>query len=147
MSKKIVYRGTLPVGSEERINLSTLNGKTGYKITKFQIISTAPGTVDQEIVSKIMAKKDPNIGAVVEFTNSNLLAVSYISEGASVAYPLDTTIIIDNKKFNQDIFVSVSSANGSTQAVNYYIELESMSLSDLEATYLTLQNIKQIASP
>ena len=146
MSKKIVYRGTLSVGTEERIKLSTLNGKTGYKITKFQIISTAPGTVDQEIVCKVMDKKDSNIGAVVEFTNSNLLAVSYISEGASVAYPLDSTIIIDNKKFNQDIFVSVSSANSSTQPVNYYIELESMSLSDLEASYLTLQNIRQITS-
>ena len=35
-------------------------------------------------------------------------------------------------------------ADGKTQPFNYYLELEAMSISDLEATYLTLQNIKSI---
>ena len=33
MSKKISYKGTLPIGLEDKISLRTINGKTGYKIT------------------------------------------------------------------------------------------------------------------
>ena len=146
MSKKLTYKGTLAIGLEDRIKLSTIKGKIGYRITKFQIIGTTPGAVDQEIVCKIKSDNDTNIGATVEFTDDELLAVSYMSEGASVAYPFYSTIIIDRQSFNQDIFVSAASANSSTQPVNYYIELETMELSDLQATMLTLRNLRTITS-
>ena len=44
MSKrKISYAGKINMGTQDKINLKTNNGKTGYKITKFQVISTTPG--------------------------------------------------------------------------------------------------------
>jgi len=145
MRKKISYRGKVPIGEQERIRLKTIDGKTGYKISKFQVMPTAPGINHQEIVAKI-TKTDQtgSIDALVDFTNSDLLAVNYFVENPGTNVTPDDSIIFDNEKFNQDIFINITDANGGTVPVNYYIELESMTLSDLEATMLTLQNIKTI---
>ena len=53
MSRIITYKGKLNIDTEDRIKLSTLDGKTGYKINKFQIISTTPGTGNKELIGKI----------------------------------------------------------------------------------------------
>ena len=146
MSKKLSYKGQLPIDTEERISLATLNGKTGYRIKKFEIISSTPGVGDVEIVAKVMKDKDPNIGPTVNLTDSNYLAVIFYQDGASQVYPSQTELIFDNETFNQDIYINISSPNGSTIPFNYYLELESMALSDLEATMLTLKNIRTITS-
>ena len=147
MSKTIAYRGTLPPGEQERIKLQTLNGKTGYRIVKFQIVPVAIFTTDY-VCQIYNTNKVANITNEINFTDSDLLAVAVQkSESSSSAGPFGGEVIIfDNKKFNQDIFVTMASAGGFTNPVNYYIELETMPLSDIEATYMTLQNIRQITS-
>tara|TARA_R110000824_G_scaffold179134_3_gene359235 strand:- start:812 stop:1276 length:465 start_codon:yes stop_codon:yes gene_type:complete len=147
MSKKISYRGTLAMGNEERISLATIKGKVGYRISKFQIISTTPGAgAAVEFIAKITKVKDPAIGPTVRFTDSDLLAVAFYSDNDSTAYPANETIIFDNEIFNQDIFVNITDADGGTIQGNYYIELERMDLSDLESTMLTLKNLREITS-
>jgi hypothetical protein len=148
MSKTISFKGKLDIGLEDRIKLSTLNGKIGYRITKFQILSTLPGQGSAaELIAQIYNKsQEGSIGTTVDFTNSELLAVAYQEFKNASGNGMPTTIIFDNVKFNQDIFVNITDASGGTTPCNYYIELEAMSISDLEATYLTLQNIKTIAS-
>ena len=146
MSRKISYRGTLDMGLEDRISLATIKGKVGYKITKFQLLSTTPGVGHVEYVGKITKVKDPNIGPVANFTDSDLLAIAYYEDNANAGDGGKTTIIFDNEKFNQDIFVNITDATGGTVACNYYIEIESMDLSDLEATMLTLKNIRTVTS-
>jgi hypothetical protein len=147
MSKTISYRGTLPIGEEQRISLATIKGKVGYKISKFQLISTTPGTANYEYVGKITKVKDPNIGPVVKFTDADLLAVVYYKGNLSSNESATTdTIIFDNEKFNQDIFVNITDAGGGTVECNYYIELETMDLSDLQTTMLTLKNIRTVTS-
>ena len=147
MSKIISYKGTLSMGLEERIHLSTLKGKVGYKINKFQLISTTPGVGDYEYVGKITKVKDPNIGATIQFTDFDLLAVVFHKGKFSANEPANTdTIIFDNEKFNQDIFVNITDAGGGTVPCNYYIELETMALSDLESTMLTLKSLRTISS-
>ena len=145
MSKTISYRGTLPMGEQNRIRLKTNTGKTGYKITKFQILSNTPGAASSEFIAKI-TKTDQtgSIAATVNFTDADLLACAYLQENASVSVPQSETIIFDNEKFNQDIFINITDASGGTVECNYYIELETMALSDLETTYLTLQSIRTI---
>tara|TARA_Y100000361_G_C11010982_1_gene264320 strand:- start:92 stop:535 length:444 start_codon:yes stop_codon:yes gene_type:complete len=145
MSKKISYKGQIPIGEEERIKLATINGKTGYKITKFQLMSSTPGANKYEYVGKITKVPDTNIGPTVDFTNSDLLAVVYLkgNSGANDA-GFDKIIIFDNEKFNQDIFVNITDASGGTTPCNYYIELETMSLSDLESTMLTLKSLRTV---
>lgn len=152
MSKTISYRGTIPVGEQERIRLKTNNGKTGYKITKFQLMSTKPGDSSTgapgtyEYVAKIFSTDQTgNIDATVNFTDANLLAAIYYQDSASAGDNQADTIIFDNMKFNQDIFITLADAATGTTPANYYIELETMTLSDLEATYLTLQSIKTIS--
>jgi hypothetical protein len=146
MSKTLSYRGTLPIGEQNRIRLKTNNGKTGYRIVKFQIISTTPGASNAEFVGQVFkTDQTGSISATVNFTDSDLLACAYLQDNSSSAVPMSETIIFDNEKFNQDIFVNITDASGGTVACNYYIELETMPLSDLESTYLTLQSLRTIS--
>ena len=144
MSKTLSYRGKIDMGTENRIKLATKQGKVGYKINKFQIISTTPGTGNVELVSKITKVTDTNIGPTAKFTDADLLGVAFYSGNENAAYPFSETIIFDNEMVNQDIFVSMADADGGTVPGNYYIELETMNLSDVEATMLTLESIKTI---
>ena len=146
MSKTVSYRGIIPIGEQERIKLSTIDGKTGYKITKFQVLPKDVGTVSYELIGQIFKKDQTgSVGTAVDFSNSELLATSVLI-GKSSENLQNIVTIFDNEKFNQDIFINITDASGGTNPTNYYIELEKMSLTDLEATYLTLQNIKTIKS-
>ena len=148
MSKTISFRGALPIGEQDRIRLKTNNGKVGYKITKFQVITTTPGGGSTEMIGQIFkTDQTGNITTTVDFTDSDLLAMAFYQDGATIDNTQNTTVIFDNEKFNQDIFVNITDASGSTVPGNYYIELEAMSLTDLETTMLTLQSIRQVTSP
>ena len=147
MSKTLSFRGQLPIGIEEQIKLSTTNGKTGYKITKFQIMSSTPGTPSVEYIAQIYkTERSSNINTTPNFSNGNLLAVVYYQDEASTHNPSSQDVIFDNETFNQDIFVNITDANGGTTPCNYYIELEVMNISDNQATKLTLQSLRNIAS-
>ena len=149
MSKTISFRGTLPIGEQDHIRLKTNTGKVGYKITKFQLMQTNPGNIDHEFVGKIFkTNQTGNIDGEVQMTDSDLLAAVYKkteSGGSSGVY--QESIIFDNEVFNQDIFVTIVDNAGSVEPCNYYIELETMALTDLETTKLTLQSIRQITAP
>ena len=148
MNKTISYKGAIAIGQQDRIRLKTIKGKVGYKITKFSTLSSAPGTTDHELVTKIF-KTDQSaaVSPAVDFTDSDLLAVSYYKEGDSngnvMAYE---SIIFDNEVFNQDIFITMDDATSATTPGNYYLELETMDLSDIETTKLTLQSIRTVTS-
>tara|TARA_Y100000593_G_scaffold9744_1_gene17680 strand:+ start:156 stop:599 length:444 start_codon:yes stop_codon:yes gene_type:complete len=145
MSKKISYKGQVPVGEQDRIKLATINGKTGYKINKFDIIGQKPGVGNSEYVGQIfLTDQSGSVTNFVDFTNGDLLAVAYHKEGSGTAEGFESKVIFDNEKFNQDIFVNITDASGGTTPCNYYIELETMSLSDLESTMLTLKSLRTI---
>ncbi len=137
----------LAPGTQEKIRLKTNNGKTGYKITNFQVISNQPGSADYESVVKITKIEDPTVVATIDFTDSKLMAVAYYKGKLSANEPATTdTIIFDNELTNQDIFVNVSDAGAGSVACNYYIELESTDINDLQATQLTLRNVREVTS-
>ena len=142
MSRKFSYTGQLPTGLQDRIKLSTITGKTGYKIVNFEILPNTMAAAS-EIVCKIFnTDQTGSIGPTVNFTDNNLLAVAYYSSTGGIFR--GKTIIFDNEKFNQDIFVTMDDAGGHTIPGNYYIELESMGLNDIESTMMTLQSIRNI---
>jgi hypothetical protein len=143
--RKISYKGQLAMGLQDEINLKTNKGKVGYKITKFQIISSTPGTTGSvEFVAKIFNKDQTgSISPAVDFTDSNLLACAFYQDRANASSNTET-IIFDNKEFNQNIFITVQDAEGATIPCNYYIELETMDLSDIQTTQLTLQNLRTV---
>ena len=144
--RKISYKGQLAMGLQDEINLKTNKGKVGYKITKFQIISSTPGTTGSvEFVAKIFNKDQTGaVSPAVNFTDSNLLACAFYQDRANASSNTET-IIFDNKEFNQNIFITVQDAEGATIPCNYYIELETIALSEIETTRLTLQNLRTVA--
>ena len=147
MSKKLSYRGTLDIGLQDRIRLKTITGKVGYKIVKFQIMSTVPGGANTEMLGQIYkTDQTGSIGTTVNFSNSDLIAVALYHDADSTSYAFNDTVIFDNEIVNQDIFVNITDPSGATNPGNYYIELEAMSLTDLEATQITLKSIKDIKS-
>ena len=147
MSKRISFRGKIPDGLQDRLRLRTIKGKVGYRIVKFQCISDAPASTTAEIVCKIFKTDQENVvGPTIDFTDSNLLGVSYVEEHSNSTDFGGTNIIFDNEIVNQDIFVTASDGSGGTKQCNYYIELEVMSLDDVEATMLTLKSLRNIAS-
>jgi hypothetical protein len=145
MSRKISFRGKLAIGEQDRISLKTLKGKVGYKINKFQIMSTTPGTnTAQELIGRIFTdNRTTNTSATIDFTDNTMLATSVTFHSGNTN-PTFEQIIFDNEKTNQDIFVTIIDAAGATIDCNYYIELEEMALSDLESTMLTLKSIKTL---
>ena len=145
--KTITYRGRLAMGTQDELNLKTNNGKTGYRIIKFQTISAEVGLNDLQTVTKIFNKTQAgSIGPAVDFTDSELLAVNYYHQGNVPDDNVDQTIIFDKQVFNQNIFITSDDARSATIEMNYYIELEAFPISDLQATQLTLSNIRTVKS-
>lgn len=137
------FRGMLPINVEDKIHLSTNDGLTGYRITKFQIMSNTPGEGNHELVGKIRLTEDPNVGPTVDFNDSDVLAACYHTDLGNLGTAATSdTIIFDNEIFNQDIFVQIGDATGATVPCNYYIELEQMKLDLNASTYITIKNIR-----
>jgi len=145
MSKRLSFRGILDEGTEDRIKLSTKNGKTGYQIKKFQIITEEPGNANYETMVQIYSTAGNAASTKTDFSQGDLLAVGYIEDNDVYNYPISEQIIFGNQMFNQDIYVSTASLTG-TARVNYYIELEAFTITDIESTMSTLQSLRTIAS-
>jgi len=142
------FRGLLADGGQDRIRLSTIKGKVGYKITKFQIMSYLPTSGgDKEHVVQIWKSEQSSVPtaapAPVDFTDSDLLGAAWSSSPDSPSYPTSRNIIFDNQTVNQDIFITHTDTDG-TDTCNYYIELEVIPLDDAGAEYTTLKDLRQI---
>jgi len=139
------FKGILADDAQDRIRLSTIKGKVGYRIVKFQISTTQPfdASIEEHVV-KIYNESQSTINGVVNFTDSNLLGVAVVSNNtAGYQYPISTQpVIFDREIFNQDIFVTHSDVLYAT-ACNYYIELEVIPLDDAGAEYTTLKDMRQ----
>lgn len=109
---------------------------------------TLPGVHDNELLGKIYSV-DPtgNVTDTVEFSESDLMAATFQkTESSGDGGSTFETVIFDNMPVNQDIFVYIQDIGARADPANYYIELETMALSDLESTKLTLQSIRQVLS-
>ena len=148
MSKTITFRGKLDAGLQEKLKLATNNGKTGYQVKKFQVIPVLPGTISTEAVLKIYTKDQTgSIDARIDFSEGDLLAAVYFEENSSASYVgFFENIIFDSEIANQDVYVTYQTGDGTTNQMSYYIELETVALTDTQSTQLTLKNLRSIAS-
>jgi len=137
------FRGLLADGAQDRIRLSTIKGKVGYRIFKFKVITETPTTVSAESVVQIWkTTQGTPVVASINFTDSDLLGAGLWSSGDdAIARTEDMTIIFDNEIFNQDIFITHQNTSGSA-ACNYYLELEVIPLDDAGAEYTTLKDMR-----
>jgi len=136
------FRGILTYDVEERIRLQTIKGKTGYRIIKFAILPEAPITSDIEAIVQIWKRPAGTMGATVNFTDSDMIAVGvWWGGGVGTDDPQDWIQIFDREIFNQDIFIGQYTSGG-TFKINYYLELEVVPLDDAGAEYTTLKDMR-----
>ena len=148
MGRIVSFRGQLDMGVQEMIPLSTIKGLIGYKVKKFQILSASPGTGNVEMIGQIYkTNESTNVNSTPNFSDNRLLGVALYHDGAAndTTHFMATTIF-DNEKFNQDIYINITDATGSTIRGNYYIELEQMSLDLNEQTVATLKDIRNVGA-
>lgn len=134
-------RGLLTAGGQERIRLSTIRGKKGYRITKFQVMHDEPGQQHVEGTLKIYKTLQSTIDNNVDFSDPNLLGAAYLAESDDHANALGMVTVFDLEVFNQDIYVTLEDTVGS-RPMNYYIELEITELSDMQAEYTTIKDLR-----
>ena len=145
MSKIISFRGLLADEQQDTITLQTNNGLTGYKIVKFQVIGPAQSETAESTI-KIYKTKQTAITGDIDFSDNRLLAAAIYQQNVTGQnYPLDSLIIFDNEVFNQNIYIS-QRGDAASAKINYYIELEQMSLDLSEQTVATLKDIRNVGA-
>jgi len=137
------FRGKLEDGEQEVIRLSTKKGKIGYRIKKLQVVTAAPGTANLEHVIKVFKVTQSAATALIDFSDGNLLAVA-VTQDYTAAYQLgwNQHIMFEQEVFNQDIYITHKEGVGNALACNYYLELETMPLTDNAASVSTLRDIR-----
>jgi len=138
------YRGLLTdtsPGNQNRIRLSTIKGKMGYKIVKFQIITELPGATQVEFIVKVYKEEQTTVDGAINFSDSTLLAAAEYGANDNGWTTGSHAVIFDNEVFNQDIYITGIDVNGSYN-VNYYLELEVIPLDDAGAEYTTLKDMR-----
>ena len=141
------FRGKIQDGEQQVIRLSTNDGKTGYRITKLQLLPYQPGhTKNLEIAFQVFSTKRtaaiPVSAATIDFDDPTLLAAGFYVSDTSHANASSLDVVFDHVKINQDIFITMTDSEGADSYVNYYIEMESMKLDQNEATVATLKDMR-----
>jgi hypothetical protein len=135
------FRGLMADLTQDRLSLSSIKGKLGYKIIKFEIISEKPGVTTVMHVVKIYKDEQTTIDAEINFDDSALMGVAIWHKHPSPTYALTATVIFDQEIVNQDIYITHKDSD-IDESCNYYIELEQFPLASDEATVATLKDIK-----
>jgi len=142
------FRGTIVDGGQDTIVLHTNDGSTGYRIVKFQLMSTAAAVVTQGNTVQIWKTEQTAIVSTVDFSDQTLLAAGIYHSGSTTSAARAAVVIsfFDNEIFNQDIYITNKDIHNSV-SMNYYIELEQMKLDLSENTVATLKDIRNVTTP
>lgn len=136
------FRGLIGDDTVEEINLHTNDGKTGYKIVKFEILSKSIN-VNLESTVKIYSVSQTAANVDVDFSDQTLLGAATFNQAAQQYYNPGTVVVFDNIIFNQDIFVT-HKCHDNSGPINYHIELEQVKLDLPRQTVATLKDIRNI---
>jgi hypothetical protein len=139
------FRGLLSENNVQTINLATNTGMMGYRLVRFEIISSHPGTKDMEATVTI-SKVNFTPANEIDLSDQTILAVAYWHQAGNLAYSdTDHKIIFDREVFNQDIYIGYNDVQAN-DGINYLIELEQVKLDLNENTVATLKDIRNIES-
>jgi hypothetical protein len=143
------FRGQIADGAQDTIVLHTNDGSTGYRIIKLALFPTKPGGTNhiENVVQVFKTDQSASLVTVnpsVDFSNNKLLAAAYLVDDVNMASGPLEVVVFDSEIFNQDIYVTHTDVNG-TLAVNYYIELEQVTLDLNENTVATLKDIRNLS--
>jgi len=133
------FRGLMQPDTIDTVSLHTNDGSIGYRIVKFQTVGQSITGTSHEAVLKIWKVPQTATSYTIDLSDQTLLAVIFNENNSAVAGEAETIIIFDHEIVNQDIYITCASTGG---AMNYYIELEQMSLDLNENTVATLKDIR-----
>lgn len=146
MSNRILsYKGLLTEGQIDELLLTTKKGEKGYRIVKFQLMPHVFGAGSGELESVVQIYKTEQSAAteIIDFGNNRLLGAGIINNDSNAdTYPTVLTTVFDNEIFNQDIYITHKNNHADAAAVNYYLELEVIKLSEDQAMVATLKDIR-----
>ena len=136
------FRGKLADGEVQKIKLSTKQGLVGYRISKFELVTSNPGGANAEHCVKVFTTPQDTATNTIDFSDPTLLAIG-LATNAATGYRsfYNERIVFDSMTFNQDIYVT-HHENHSSEDVNYVIELEQVKLDLTEATVATLKDMR-----
>ena len=150
------FKGLTAHNTVKQVRLSTNDGLTGYKIKKLELFpagaqnsggfnytyKAAVGVYSVDPGTPIVPGAG-NAYRMMNFDSPTLLAAAFFSQASGAdTNPEDTTVVIDSKKINQDIYIAYYNVGANDVPINYYIELESMKLDLNEATVATLKDMR-----
>ena len=140
------FRGIIADGAQDTIVLHTNDGSTGYRITKFELMTEQPGGLSVEHLVKIMKVSGSTIDNNVDFSDNTLVGMGIFQDDTGAENPVSMISIFDKEIFNQDIYLTHFENVGSASC-NYYIELEQVKLDINSNTVATLKDMRNTASP
>jgi len=133
------FRSRLESGAQQRIRLQTIAGKVGYRIKKFQLLGVSENQTT-EGSCKIFSVQPTAVTTSVNFSDATMLAAALYGDSSATPGNASSIVIFDSTVFSQDIFITWN--DGFAQRMNYYLELEQISLDDVEATAVILKNFR-----
>ena len=138
------FRGSLADSEETVLNLHTIKGKMGYKITKFVIYPVKPGVATQESVVNVWKdyRFSPGSGpTTVDFDDQRLMASAFYQGNPLSEMTNTLSVIFDNEIINQDITVQHEDLS-TGESCNFYLELEQIKLNDSEAETASIKDLR-----
>jgi len=137
------FRGFLTggggTGTQDEINIEGSVGAIAWRVTKFEIMDGAPGTLNTENIVKIYREEQSTIDGVVNFNDDELLGVGvWVFNSSNPQYSTTSAVIFDNSIFVRNIWVTHKEVSGNDNSCNYYIELEEVTVSAAGKAQLAL---------
>ena len=137
------FRGLLADGEQDKIGIQGSVGAVAWRITKFQVIGSAPGAAYYEATTTITREEINTPLATIDLEDDNILAVAfYAGNAAAFNYPTSQIIIFDNALFVRNIWVSLNDLQ--SNSMNYYIELEEVKVSAAGMAQLSLAASRRV---
>jgi len=125
------FRGLLDNGAQDKIRIQGSVGAIAWRITKFEIFPSLPGTVNIENNVVVWREEQASVSGsaiTVDFADDELLAVGMFHDSASYGNTGAQVVVFDNSLFVRNIWITNTDTDGAT-AINYYIELEEVKVS------------------
>jgi len=130
------FRGHLEDGEQDEINIEGSVGAIAWRITKFEIMGPQP-RIDANSTVKIYREFQSSIVETVDFNQDQLLAAAILNDDTGATSLPAPIIIFDNALFVRNIYVS-QKGDTYTPDINYYIELEEVTVSAAGKAQLAL---------
>jgi len=140
------FRGLMETGDITRLCVHTNDGKTGYKIVKFEATPYDPAAHTIEGIFKVFTQVQTLGTEIIDWSDNTMIASLYLTNYDNPGSQMgESSIIVDDAIFNQDLYITFVSKFTNTYPANYYIELEQMPLDLNESTVATLQSLRSSA--